>query len=92
MIELTNEDVAWSRALAGNEALVGILVRLLGWARVGGTKEEKNEVEKQDEKFNVLCLALGVLTNLVETVPSVKDSLRDTCSSSTSLSPFNVKS
>lgn len=30
-------------------------------------------------KFDVLCLALGVLTNLVETADGVKETLRDTC-------------
>ncbi|KAL8279525.1 hypothetical protein RQP46_008087 [Phenoliferia psychrophenolica] len=82
MIELTNEASEWAEALVGDggeDGIVRTLVRLLAWAVVergdeGGEKEE----EEKSSRFNVLCLALGVLTNLVETVPSVKDSLRDT--------------
>jgi hypothetical protein len=42
-------------------------------ARGEGKKEAGENV-----KFDVLCLALGVLTNLVETVEGIKDVLRET--------------
>lgn len=44
----------------------------------GGELEEDEPETASQIKFDVLCLALGVLTNLVETVPEVKDVLRET--------------
>lgn len=62
-----------------------------------GTYREKGAdefgTEKDDEeisvtlRFDVLCLALGLLTNLVESVDEVKEILRTTRSSS----PFQLR-
>ena len=66
LIELTNANPAWSGALADCATAVPSLIRLVVASRQG------------EDGFNTLCLALGVLTNLVETVPGVKHVLRDT--------------
>lgn len=50
----------------------------------GEVKLEADGTEKESSvvlRFDLLCLALGVLTNLVETVDSTKDVLRETCKS-----------
>ncbi|KAK4696442.1 hypothetical protein P7C70_g8379, partial [Phenoliferia sp. Uapishka_3] len=45
----------------------------------GGIMSEMDEPDSAAQiKFDVLCLSLGVLTNLAETVPDVKDVLRET--------------
>ncbi|KAM0791555.1 hypothetical protein ACM66B_006002 [Microbotryomycetes sp. NB124-2] len=50
-------------------------------AKLPGVDEVDTDAQRQvkeDVKFDILCLALGVLTNLVESVERVQDDLRNT--------------
>lgn len=88
--ELTILDPAWSIAFAETKYGVATLVNLIGIVR-GGAKltpqadEEDDQVDGHEEKrsreSDILCLALGVLTNLVETVDTTRDTLREIRSS-----------
>lgn len=92
LLALTTVSPDWSIALAGTPLAVPTLVKFIvatrnAEARAGrgsfvvvGTEE--NDVVSY--KFDVLCLALGVLTNLVETAEGVRDVLRETRQSSVS--------
>lgn len=72
--------VACRTKIAGN----GFKKRSLESLEEGETADEaeKSEEENVVLRFDLLCLALGVLTNMVETVESTKDVLRKSCKSS----------
>ena len=88
LLALTTVSPDWSIALAGTSLAVPTLIKLIVAtrnkpARAGrGSFIVGNDVEEVEGtvsyKFDVLCLALGVLTNLVETAEGVRDVLRET--------------
>lgn len=58
-------------------------VTMVGNSTTAETRDVKaSEAPQQSLRFDVLCLALGVLTNLVESVDQIKDTLRTTRESS----------
>lgn len=92
--ELTIADPAWSIGFGETKYGVATLVNLIGIARIIPRVEEPNGEEDNDgeedagkkmaktNKTDILCLALGVLTNLVETVKRTRDILREISESS----------
>lgn len=94
LVELTTKDPDWSIELSNSPRIVSTLIKLVvatrttsarvGKGRFASTIVEEGEKGEGGYKFDVLCLTLGVLTNMVESVESIKDTLRDT---RTSLDP-----
>jgi hypothetical protein len=91
--ELTIADPAWSIGFVETKYGVATLVNLIGIARIIPRVEELDGEEENGEedagkkmaktnKTDILCLALGVLTNLVETVERTRDILREISESS----------
>lgn len=84
LVDLTSGDSQWSVTLAQTpgaiQALVNIIIesRAVGLSKRKRGEEEEDEVEGQSG-FDILCLALGVLTNLVETAEGARDTLREIC-------------
>jgi hypothetical protein len=92
LAELTTKDPDWSLELSKTPRMVSTLIKLVVATRTTSARAGKGrflsvvEVEEGEKgeggyKFDVLCLTLGVLTNMVESVESTKGALRDTCTS-----------
>lgn len=89
LVDLTTEGAEWAGVLGREAGLVGTLVRVAVATRkhgvkgrfvsdkTGGSGEDHAE-GKEDHKFDVLCLVLGVLANLVESEGEVKKAIRET--------------
>ena len=90
LVELTTKDPDWSIELARAPRIVSTLIKLVVTTRTEAARSGKGrfavesgvdrveEEGKQGFSFDVLCLTLGVLTNMVESVESIKDVLRET--------------
>ena len=79
LVNLSHDNEAWSSALLDNELTVPMVVRFIvsSHCRIAGTKSYDDKIHISDR----LCLALGLLTNLVQVDERAKDLIRETCTS-----------
>ena len=87
MINLTHDDLPWCGAVLSNEYAVLAVVRLIvisqrqrkGATMKAESSEDAEEVDVAAPSLDRLCLALGLLTNLVQVCSEAKDRTRETC-------------
>jgi len=95
-VNLTHGDSNWAQSLIANEFAVGLIVRLIS-SSSSPEDEEYHDISQQSaasssssphhqqqHAWDRQCLALGLLTNLVQSIPRFKNVLRRT-----SMSPHN---
>jgi len=91
-VNLTHGDLNWAQSLIANEFAVGLIVRLI--SSLSSTEDEEHSDvsqrsaassaspssshHQQQHAWDRQCLALGLLTNLVQSVPRFKNVLRRT--------------
>lgn len=87
-VNLTHGDSNWAQCLITNEFAVGLVVRLI--SSLSSPEDEENydvsqqsaasssSPDPQQHAWDRQCLALGLLTNLVQSVPRFKNVLRRT--------------
>ena len=76
LVNLSHDNGAWSGALLDNELTVPMVVRF-----IVSSHHRITETRSCDDKIHVsdrLCLALGLLTNLVQADERAKDLIRET--------------
>lgn len=78
-MNLSHDNEAWSGTLLDNELTVPMITRFVvsSHYRIAGTKSYGDKIHVSDG----LCLALGLLTNLVQVDERAKDLIRETCKS-----------
>ncbi|KAI0264708.1 hypothetical protein BC834DRAFT_825952 [Gloeopeniophorella convolvens] len=78
LITLSHENIAWCRLLMKQKLMVPVILSLITGAphRADSADDETDEHDAQ--AFDRLCLALGLLTNLVQVDESAKDLCRET--------------
>ena len=76
-MNLSHDNEAWSGALLNKELTVPMIARFIvsSHHRIADTKSSEDEIHISDR----LCLALGLLTNLVQVDERAKDLVRETC-------------
>ena len=79
LVNLSHDNETWSSALLDNELTVPMIVRFITSShdRIAGTTSYEEKIHVSDR----LCLALGLLTNLVQVDERAKDLIRETCRS-----------
>ncbi|KAF9454402.1 hypothetical protein P691DRAFT_692580 [Macrolepiota fuliginosa MF-IS2] len=80
LVNLTHDDESWARKVISNDLAVMPIIRLL-LASVEDGDDEAAKAKKRSSSSRIqdrLCLCLGLLTNLVQSVPEFKDTLRRT--------------
>ena len=77
LVNLSHDNETWSGSLLDNELTVPMVVRFIvsSHYRIAGTKSYDDKIHISDR----LCLALGLLTNLVQVDERAKDLIRETC-------------
>ncbi|KAH9922543.1 hypothetical protein B0H21DRAFT_701490 [Amylocystis lapponica] len=86
LINLTHDDLPWCQAVLDDRYALLAIVRLvvtsqrqrIGAAAKLGDSEDAEEVDIAAPSLDRLCLALGLLTNLVQVCPAARDRTRDT--------------
>ena len=78
-MNLSHDNETWSGALLDNELTVPMIVRFIvsSHHQVASAKSHEDKIHTSDR----LCLALGLLTNLVQVDERAKDLVRGTCKS-----------
>lgn len=76
LVNLSHDNETWSGALLDNELTVPMIVRFIvsSHHRITSTKSHEDNIHISDR----LCLALGLLTNLVQVDERAKDLTRET--------------
>lgn len=76
LINLSHDNETWSSALLDNELTVPTVVRFIvsSHSQIAGTGPYEDKIHVSDR----LCLALGLLTNLVQADERAKDLVRET--------------
>ena len=89
-VNLTHGDLNWAQSLIANEFAVGLIVRLISSLSSPEDEEHHDASQRsaassssvpdrqQQHAWDRQCLALGLLTNLVQSVPRFKNVLRRT--------------
>lgn len=79
LVNLSHDNGTWSGALLDNELTVPMIVRFIvsSHYRISETRSHEDKIHVSDR----LCLALGLLTNLVQADERTKDLVRETCTS-----------
>lgn len=75
-VNLSHDSETWSGALLDNELTVPMIVRF-----IVSSHRRMNETGSYEDKIHAsdrLCLALGLLTNLVQADERAKDLIRET--------------
>ena len=77
LVNLSHDNETWSGALLSNELTVPMIVRFIvsSHHRIADTEFSEDKIHVSDR----LCLALGLLTNLVQVDERAKDLVRETC-------------
>ena len=77
LVNLSHDNETWSGALLDNQLTVPMVVRFIvsSHLRIVGSKSYEDKIHVSDR----LCLALGLLTNLVQVDGRAKDLIRETC-------------
>lgn len=77
LVNLSHDNETWSGALLGNDLTVPMIFRLIvsSHHRIATTRSYEDKIHVSDR----LCLALGLLTNLVQVDERAKDLIRETC-------------
>ena len=77
LVNLSHDNETWSGALLDNELTVPMIVRFIvsSHHRIADLKSYEDKIHVSDR----LCLALGLLTNLVQVDERAKDLVRETC-------------
>ena len=77
LVNLSHDNETWSDALLSNELTVPMIVRFIvsSHHRIADTNFSEDKIHVSDR----LCLALGLLTNLVQVDERAKDLVRETC-------------
>ena len=79
LVNLSHDNETWSGALLDNELTVPMVIRFIvsSHHRIASTASHEDKIHTSDR----LCLALGLLTNLVQVDERAKDLVRGTCKS-----------
>lgn len=77
LVNLSHDNETWSGALLDNELTIPMVARLIisSHHQISGVKSYEGKIHVSDR----LCLALGLLTNLVQVDERAKDLIRETC-------------
>lgn len=89
LINLTHDDHSWSEALLSEPVTIFMAARIVVTAQqqraVVSVKHEENETSEDGIEagaaascFDCLCLALGLLTNLIQAAEDAVDIMRET--------------
>lgn len=81
LINLTNGNKAWCKLMSRNTSLLPQLVRsIMGFLQASSNAKAHKLHQKEDQAtpFDRLCLALGVLTNVIQEEKSFTRQLRKT--------------
>jgi len=76
-VNLSHDNETWSSALLGNELTIPMIIRFIvsSHHRIADTRSSEDKIHVSDR----LCLALGLLTNLVQVDERAKGLVRETC-------------
>ena len=79
LVNLSHDNETWSGALLNNELTVPMVARFIvsSHHRITGARSHEDKMHISDR----LCLALGLLTNLVQMDERAKNLIRETCTS-----------
>lgn len=90
LINLTHEDIPWCRALLEDDLSMPTIMNLIIVAqrqrrilekRADADEADSNDVDSAAHCLDRLCLALGLLTNLVQATPEGRHIIGNTCMS-----------
>lgn len=88
LINLTHEDLPWCRAVLDDDLSIPAVMYLVVMAqrqrrllekRVDAEEADSEDAENAARSLDRLCLALGLLTNLVQATPDARHLIGDTC-------------
>lgn len=88
LINLTHDDSLWSQAVLEDVLALPVIMRLVVTAqrqrqmlekRVDTDEADADDAETAAHCLDRMCLALGLLTNLVQATPDAKHALGSTC-------------
>jgi hypothetical protein len=89
LVTLTFDNQDWSQSLIGHELIIPFLMRTIVSSHhkqsesLAGTDDIKSRPPPEDspdlQQFDRFCLALGLLTNLVQGSADAKEQCRETC-------------
>ena len=87
LINLTHEDVPWCRAVLDDDLALPATMHLIVTAQRErrllekhvDTEGDSDSAESAARSLDRLCLALGLLTNLVQATPDARHLIGDTC-------------
>lgn len=86
LVNLSHDNEAWCKTLLQDEYTVPMIIRFIitahkeRYSSPNTTKQaDYGDEEMRIQAFDRLCLALGLLTNLVQVDEKAKDLSRETC-------------
>ena len=91
LINLTHEDLPWCRAVLDDDLAMPATMHLIVTAQrerrllekhADAEEGDSDHAESAARSLDRLCLALGLLTNLVQATPDARHLIGDTCASS----------
>ncbi|KAI0646376.1 hypothetical protein C8Q79DRAFT_909710 [Trametes meyenii] len=86
LINLTHDDLPWCQAVLDNELSMSTIMRLIVMAqrqrRMFEKRAEAEDIDDEDADnaarcLDRMCLALGLLTNLVQATPETRETIGD---------------
>lgn len=87
LLNLTQDETRWCQSLIANEMIIPFLMRTIMQSHKHRSLSSRATIvlgEENEDDAQILdrmCLALGVLTNLVQALSTAKNILRKTCTS-----------
>jgi hypothetical protein len=87
LINVSHENQTWCKLLLHQKLMIPVISSLIALSLHGPQVETEETNERSARAFDRLCLALGLLTNLVQVDEDAKDMCRETSEFSSCSSP-----